>query len=383
MTAGIHGIALAAIGSLVLVGSVAAQTVTQRIERVRDGTVRMSFAAREGVCGWGNGTRIISGSSNSADWESDCDAGPVRVVLRKADGAVVDLDSYIGGRWRSRPSVVDLGDVPVREAAAYLIELAETLEGEVGKDAVFPAAVADSVIVWPDLARIARDASRPREIRKQAIFWIGQNSDDAAVEVLEDLLHSSSDREITEQSIFALSQHDSERSNRVLRDFAMSQHEPQELRKRAVFWLGQGGDGEAAEFLRDLYRETSELDLRERIIFSLSQMRDAGNERWLLALATDSNEPMELREKAIFWTGQMRQSTPDMVELYDRIADGRLRERLIFALSQKRRDPEAMDKLMQIVRDDPDRELRGKAIFWLGQSRDPRAIAFLAELISR
>ena len=155
------------------------------------------------------------------------------------------------------------------------------------------------------------------------------------------------------------------------------------MRKRAVFWLSQGGDREAAEFLRGLYRETSQLDLRERIIFSLSQMRDVGNKRWLLALATESNEPMELREKAIFWTGQMRQSTSDMVELYDRIADGRLRERLIFALSQKRRDPDAMDKLMQIVTDDPDRKLRRKAIFWLGQSRDPRAIEFLAELISR
>ena len=38
---------------------------------------------------------------------------------------------------------------------------------------------------------------------------------------------------------------------------------------------------------------------------------------------------------------------------------------------------------MDIAKSEPDRELRKKAIFWLGQSRDPRATAFLAELINK
>jgi len=43
----------------------------------------------------------------------------------------------------------------------------------------------------------------------------------------------------------------------------------------------------------------------------------------------------------------------------------------------------AVDKLMDIARRDSDRELRSKAIFWLGQSRDPRVLKFLEELINR
>jgi hypothetical protein len=38
---------------------------------------------------------------------------------------------------------------------------------------------------------------------------------------------------------------------------------------------------------------------------------------------------------------------------------------------------------MEIARRDGDPELRKKAIFWLGQSRDPRAAQFLTSLLDR
>jgi hypothetical protein len=38
---------------------------------------------------------------------------------------------------------------------------------------------------------------------------------------------------------------------------------------------------------------------------------------------------------------------------------------------------------MDIARTDKDRDLRGKAVFWLGQSKDPRAVKFLEDLISK
>jgi len=55
---------------------------------------------------------------------------------------------------------------------------------------------------------------------------------------------------------------------------------------------------------------------------------------------------------------------------------------LIFVYSQRREDA-ALDKLFQIGKNDPDRELRKKAIFWIGQSRSPRASAYLQELINQ
>jgi HEAT repeat protein len=59
-----------------------------------------------------------------------------------------------------------------------------------------------------------------------------------------------------------------------------------------------------------------------------------------------------------------------------------MKEQVIFVLSQNRAEA-AVDKLMSIARSDSDRELRSKAVFWLGQSRDPRVIKFLEDLINR
>ena len=68
--------------------------------------------------------------------------------------------------------------------------------------------------------------------------------------------------------------------------------------------------------------------------------------------------------------------------MYDRIRESELKEQMIFVLSQ-RRDRQALDKLMSIVRNEPDREMRRKAMFWLGQSKDPRVSAFLTDIIAR
>ena len=59
-----------------------------------------------------------------------------------------------------------------------------------------------------------------------------------------------------------------------------------------------------------------------------------------------------------------------------------MKDQMIFVLSQ-RRERAALDKLMDIAKNDPDRDMRKKAMFWLGQSRDPRVSEFLSDVINR
>ena len=40
-----------------------------------------------------------------------------------------------------------------------------------------------------------------------------------------------------------------------------------------------------------------------------------------------------------------------------------------------------MDMLFDIAKNDKDPELRKKAIFWLGQSHDPRAVKFFEDIL--
>src|SRR5690606_15549728 len=103
----------------------------------------------------------------------------------------------------------------------------------------------------------------------------------------------------------------------------------------------------------------------------------------LTEVAATGSEPIEIRKKAIFWLGQSAgASLNDLFSLYDRMTDREIREQLIFVYSQ-RRERAAVDKLVEIARNDPDRELRKKALFWLGQSEDPRVARILEDILSK
>jgi len=89
-----------------------------------------------------------------------------------------------------------------------------------------------------------------------------------------------------------------------------------------------------------------------------------------------------VRKTALFWAGQGKASIADLTRLYDTLDEQEMREQLVFVYSQ-RREPQAFDKMLDIARRDPDPEIRKKAIFWIGQSKDPRATQFIQELLER
>jgi len=228
---------------------------------------------------------------------------------------------------------------------------------------------------------VARGDPDP-EVRQQAVFWLGQVGSEKAITALDSIVTKATDEELIEKAIFALSQIHSPRAQQALRDFAGRDDAPEDAREKAVFWLGQAHEADNAAFLRQLYGRLTNEDLKEKIIFSLSQMRSAENTRWLMDLALNQKEGIDLRKKALFWAGQTGADIADLVQLYDRTTDQEMKEQLVFVYSQ-RHEAAALDKMIDIARHETNRELRKKAIFWLGQSRDPRAAQALLEIINQ
>ena len=222
-----------------------------------------------------------------------------------------------------------------------------------------------------------------QETREQAVFWLGQVHSERAVPLLEDLLKNSKDKETKDKALFALSQQSSPKAGQILRDFAERESEDEELREQAIFWLGQKRSEDNANYLKALYPRVKSEALKDKIIFSLSQQRGFGNPEWIMQIALDPKESIEMRKQALFWAGQTGGSTEAFASLYDKMTDSEIKEQLIFVLSQRSRDGKALEKLMDIAKTDKDKELRSKAVFWLGQSRDPRAAKFLEDLISK
>ncbi len=379
--------------SLVIVTSQAAgaQSLASRIAAVRDGKVRMTFATRDDICGYGNGISTRSNTRNNwsdskrsddVEYDVDCSEGPARIVVQMEGGHAVNLKAYVGGRWRPASNVRDIGAVGVKEATDWLLDVARSQSGKVASSAIFAVTLADSVQMAQPLYAFATSSSNPREAREQAIFWMGQMDDDRVVGYLERILRDSREEKMQDKAIFSLSQHRSDRSQAILKEFAENENESDKLRGQAVFWLGQSSRGEGPEYLRSLYSRVRSEELKDKVIFSVSQQRGVDSENWLLDLVANEREPVEMRKKALFWAGQGGASMKRLSSLYSKTTDREMKDQMIFVFSQHR-DAAAFEKLMDIAKNDPDRQARRKAMFWLGQSKDPRVASMLSDMINK
>jgi HEAT repeat protein len=220
------------------------------------------------------------------------------------------------------------------------------------------------------------------EVRRQAVFWLSQVGTDRAVGALDSILRFSKDPDIQDKAVFALSQHDSPRAQQALRSYAERAEVSDAAKEKAIFWLGQKKTGDNAVFLRSLYGKLKSPELKKKVLFSLSQMGGEENGRWLLGIARDTAQGIEVRKQALFWAGQGGVSIGELTKLYNDVGDQRMREQLIFVYSQ-RDEPEALDKLIEIAKRDPNPELRKRALFWLGQSEESRAIQALQDIIEQ
>lgn len=229
-----------------------AQSLDRRVAAVRDGRAQLRFPSRPGVCGDGRGSIGTGGDSYFGGYSvSDrgprpaCAPGPVRVVLTMRDGRVDRVQTYVNG---SDSAATDLGTVPPREAADWLLSLAPRVSGRSGEQAILAAVVADSATVWPALLSLARDHDLPRSTRESALFWLSR----AAAAKLNgtELLDarrdeaSDDDDDVRAQAVFALSQQPRDEAVPALARIARTNKNP-EIREKALFWLGQVGGDEA------------------------------------------------------------------------------------------------------------------------------------------
>jgi len=105
------------------------------------------------------------------------------------------------------------------------------------------------------LATLARDKSKNEKVRNNAVFWIGQSRVANRVGLLEDIYKNSMDNaKIRQQVMYALSQTRDPQAVTIMGTVA--QNDPDiEVRKQAVFWLGQSRSPEANQALEKLLQK--------------------------------------------------------------------------------------------------------------------------------
>jgi hypothetical protein len=255
MPRGFRGVAALIVLLAASLDAQAAPELARRVGAVRDGRVRLAFAARAGVCGNGS-SWIRTGEGNytgswrgGRDVDLECDAGPVRVVVERSAGRSTRLRTYVGGRWRADADAVDLGLVDAATAVEWLLREVEQGDDRTAKDAFLPLTIADATVAWPRVLAVARNPSRPSSVRSQAVFWAAQAAGDKAAQEIGVIAATDPDVEVRTQAVFALSR----RADGVdhLMQIARTSKD-REVKRAAYFWLGQSKDPRAVALFAEV-----------------------------------------------------------------------------------------------------------------------------------
>ncbi len=210
------------------------------------------------------------------------------------------------------------------------------------------------------------------EVRSDAVFHLSQATSDAAVDALAELLLRSDERGVRQNALFALAQNRSERARNIVKQFALSNDAPLALRNDAVFHLAQDPG-----FLMEAYSKVSDPELRGNILFHIASRAGPETNKWLVGVIADSKESMEQRKNALFHLASRKDGGDELSAVYDRVPVA-LKKDIIFHIAQRG----GLDKLIAIAKSDPNQELRKDALFHIGQSKNPRALKALEEIVN-
>lgn len=232
---------VAALGPMAASG----QNLSAELARISNGDARLSFQVRPAVCG--DGGSVIFADRKRYTWPNTetvgefprarCVPGFGRVLIRRRAGQTVGIQTMVGGEW------------PRSRGSGVDLGF---LRPAIAMDFFFD---------------IADSAAEP--VASQAVM-------PGAIAAATGLV-------------------------RRLSDIATNPRRPEQVRLRAINWLGQAGEREAIPILRQIaWNRAAPMSVRSR---SLKAMWEA-HETDLLAEFVQSIEPLELRISAIGWLGQ-------------------------------------------------------------------------------
>lgn len=232
------------------------------------------------------------------------------------------------------------------------------------------------------LTTAARTEPEPA-VRSEAIQWLAKMPGDQPIATLEELLRTSNEEHVQRAAIRALMSHESPRARQAVRTIIERKDAPEKLRAEVISSFDRDrATAEDAAYLRGLYPKLESNRLRERAISAISRVGGPENDQWILALARNANEPMEIRAAALSRASRSAMPISDLATLYDQLTERSLREQLLSTFS-RRKEPEATDKLLDIARNGTDPQLRRAAISMLTKKNDPRTTKLLLEIIDQ
>lgn len=429
-----------AAGLGLLAQTLGAQSLADRVSGAAPGAIHFTFAARPGVCG--NGRSFIQ-TGNSTFYGSYvgnynttstgdvvrtevCQNGPVHVVIDRAGRDIIAIQTYVGDPVAPAPAptitAANLGRVSGQQAADFLLDVASKSEGRVGRDAIFPATIADSASTTDRLIVIAKNQALSRDTRRAALSHMGNSipagqvlptrATDAMVAIAKDETDNQSVRQqalsvlsrlehgvgipalvelsrqqgytwLAKESIAALSRSGDPRAREFLRTTVRREDLPDDVMAQVIRSLGQDySTAQDAALLRSVYPKLRGERSRSAVISAVGEVGGTENIRWLMDLVRNDSTNQSRRSNALEAANRAGIPTVELVKLYDGTTDQRLKES-VMSMLVRAGDEASTDKLISILKTETNYNIKRNLISRLSNSDDPRIKAALKDMISR
>jgi hypothetical protein len=221
-----------------------------------------------------------------------------------------------------------------------------------------------------------------------AVIWLDGVRAAESVALLEKLSAAADtgdgdrDRISRERVLMAIALHDDPSADAALERFA-SPSSPVSVRKKAVFWLGNARGERGLAVLKRMASSDPDESVRKSVTFALSQSPVEEAVDVLVSMARSDASP-RVRSQALFWLAQKagRRAAGTITEAIRDDPETEVKRKAVFALTQLPSD-ESVTELIRVARTNRNPEIRRQAFFWLGQSKDPRALAFFEDVLTR
>jgi HEAT repeat protein len=224
--------------------------------------------------------------------------------------------------------------------------------------------------------------SCPLDAGGLTFVWLTGVPANASLAYLQKLVSMNAADHVLDGAILAIAEHDDPQADNVLEQLTRPA-QPEKIREKATFWLGASRGSRGVTILKNILANDPSEHIRDKAVFALSISKEPeALDSLIQAARRDSSA--HVRGQAIFWLAQKagKQASSAITDAIENDPDTQVKKQAVFALSQLPKD-EGVPKLIDIARTQRNPEVRKQAFFWLGQSQDPRALAFIEQVLTR
>lgn len=220
------------------------------------------------------------------------------------------------------------------------------------------------------------------QMRSDAIGFVARHPSDAVLDLLESAVRNEQSESVRRTAARSLVGYPSPRARQAVRALVEDNSASDNLRREVLSrYDAERGTPDDATWMRAAYPRVTSPSVKSALVDAIGRIGGADGRRWLMDLANNDAESASIRSTA-FRSVSRTMTVAELSRAYDAAGSRPMRESIVQALNS-RKEPEALDKMIDIVKQSSDPTLRRTVIQMLAGKNDPKATAALLELIDR